>query len=91
MHPCLGSVADFEVNEVGFPGGSSRSGPVRRNRASDDGGFAVASGLRWSKGLPLPDRCFIARKVKPDAAQVKRRKLAAGIGQSKLTGSCVQL
>ena len=45
---------------------------------ADDEDFEVKFGLHWSKGLPLPDRCFIARKVRLDAAQVKSRQLAVG-------------
>ena len=44
---------------------------------SDDEDFEVDFRLHWSKGLPLPYRCFIARKVKLDSAQVKDRRLAA--------------
>ena len=44
---------------------------------SDDEDFEVNFRLRWSKGLPFLDRCFIARKVELDSAQVKSRKLAA--------------
>ena len=50
---------------------------------SDDEGFEVDFRLRWSKGLPVPERWFIARRVRLDGAQVKSRQLAAvarGVG-----------
>ena len=42
-----------------------------------DEDFDVDFRLHWSKSLPFPDRCFIARKIRLDSAQVKSRKIAA--------------
>ena len=44
---------------------------------SEEEDFEVDFRLRWSKGLPVPERWFIARRVRLDCAQVKSRQLAA--------------
>ena len=44
---------------------------------SDEEALEVAFRLHWSKGLPVPERWFIARKVRLDCVQVKSRQLAA--------------
>ena len=49
---------------------------------SDDEDLEVNFRLRWSEGLPFLDRCFIARKIKLNPAQVKSRKLAAVVASA---------
>lgn len=38
--------------------------------------FDIKFGLCWSKGVPFPDRRFIARSFELDAAQLRSRKMA---------------
>ena len=63
---------------LAVPAGQSRDVEVDFRRV-DDGDFEVNFRLRWSRGLPFPDRCFLARSVELDAAQVKSRQVAAGV------------
>ncbi len=68
---------------LAVPAGQTRSLEVE---FSDEEDFEVDFRLHWSKGLPVPERWFIARKVRLDRAQVKSRKLAA-VARSGLAGS----
>ena len=52
---------------------------------ADDEDFQINFLLRWSKGLPLLDRCFITRSVKFDSTQVKSRKSAGTTTGSRQT------
>ena len=63
---------------LAVPAGQSRDVEVKFRLAEDEE-FEVSFGLRWSRGLPLPDRCFLARSIELDAAQIKSREIAAGV------------
>ena len=69
---------------LAVPAGETRSLEVE---FPDEQTFEVAFRLHWSKGLPVPERWFIARKVRLDCAHVKSRQLAA-VARSGLAGSC---